>query len=93
MKIGATSAYANGRPTITVNSWTSSTPAAPTQPDSRSVTIGTYRGDNMTNTYDVPASAFVQGTNTLTVSVASGSSDLGTWLSANWAYDAVELDR
>jgi rhamnogalacturonan endolyase len=93
VKIGATSGYASGRPTISVNSWTSSTPAAPTQPDSRSVTIGTYRGDNMTYTFDVPASAFVQGTNTLAINVASGSSDLGTWLSANWAYDVVELDR
>ncbi len=92
VKIGATSAYAGGRPVFTMNSYTSTTPPAPTQPDSRSVTIGTYRGDNMTYTYDVPASAFVAGTNTMTISVASGSSDLGTWLSANWAYDCVELD-
>jgi rhamnogalacturonan endolyase len=91
LKIGATSAYESGRPVVAINSWTSAAPAAPTQPDSRSVTIGTYRGNNMTYTYDVPASAFVVGANTLTVTVASGSSDLGTWLSANWAYDAVEL--
>jgi rhamnogalacturonan endolyase len=93
VKIGITSAYASGRPVITVNNnWTSPTPAASTQPDSRSVTIGTYRGNNTTYSYSVPASAFVAGANTMTISVASGSSDLGTWLSANWAYDAVELD-
>jgi rhamnogalacturonan endolyase len=92
LKIGATSGYAGGRPVIGVNGWTSSAPAASTQPDSRSVTIGTYRGNNVTYAYDVPASAFVAGTNTLTIDVASGSSDLGTWLSANWAYDVVELD-
>lgn len=92
VKVGVTSAYAGGRPVVAINGWTSAAPAAPTQPDSRSVTIGTYRGNNTTYTYDVPASAFVEGTNTLTVTVASGSSDLGTWLSANWAYDVVELD-
>jgi rhamnogalacturonan endolyase len=90
--IGTTSAYAGGRPVITVNAFTSSTPPAPTQPDSRSVTIGTYRGNDTTYTYAVPASAFVAGMNTLVIDVASGSSDLGTWLSANWAYDVVELD-
>jgi rhamnogalacturonan endolyase len=92
VKIGITSAYASGRPVISIGGFTSSTPAASTQPDSRSVTIGTYRGNNTTFTYNVPASAFVAGTNTLTINVASGSSDLGTWLSANWAYDVVELD-
>jgi rhamnogalacturonan endolyase len=93
VKIGVTSAYAGGRPTLTVNNaFTSPAPAASTQPDSRSVTIGTYRGNTMTYSYSVPANAFVAGTNTMTIGVASGSSDLGTWLSANWAYDAVELD-
>jgi rhamnogalacturonan endolyase len=93
VKIGITSAYAGGRPVITVNGgFTSPAPAASTQPDSRSVTIGTYRGNDMAYSYSVPANAFVVGTNTMTISVASGSSDLGTWLSANWAYDAVELD-
>jgi rhamnogalacturonan endolyase len=92
VKIGITSAYAGGRPVVAIGSFTSAAPAASTQPDSRSVTIGTYRGDNLTYTYNVPASAFVAGANTMTITVASGSADLGTWLSANWAYDAVELE-
>jgi rhamnogalacturonan endolyase len=92
VKIGITSAYAGGRPVISIGSFTSAAPAASTQPDSRSVTIGTYRGNNTTYTYNVPANAFVAGTNTMTVTVASGSADLGTWLSANWGYDAVELE-
>jgi rhamnogalacturonan endolyase len=92
VRIGITSAYAGGRPALTVNSWSSSTPAASIQPDSRSITIGTYRGNNTTYTYDVPASAFVSGANTLMINVASGSSDLGAWLSASWSYDCVDLD-
>jgi rhamnogalacturonan endolyase len=90
IRIGITAAYASGRPQIQVNSWTSSAPAASTQPDSRSLTIGTYRGNNTTYTYSVPASAFVAGTNTLTITTISGSSGT-TYLSPGFAYDAVDM--
>ncbi|HEX5115530.1 MAG TPA: rhamnogalacturonan lyase B N-terminal domain-containing protein [Pseudonocardiaceae bacterium] len=90
VRIGITASYANGRPQIKVNDWTSSIPAPPTQPKSRSLTIGTYRGNNVQFTYAVPATAFVAGTNTLTINVVSGSS--GTeFLSPGVAYDCVEL--
>src|SRR6185436_13802310 len=92
LRIGITCAYLSGRPQITVNSFTSAQPAASTQPNSRSFTIGTYRGNNALFTYAIPASALVVGTNTLTVNPISGSTDNGTWLSAGWVYDAVELD-
>jgi rhamnogalacturonan endolyase len=42
--IGTTLAFAGGRPVVTVNSWTSATPSAPSVPNSRGVTRGTYRG-------------------------------------------------
>ena len=45
LKIATTNAFAGGRPTVTVNGWSSSTPAAPSQPDSRGVTRGTWRGN------------------------------------------------
>lgn len=93
LRIGITCAYANGRPQVGVNgAWTSAVPAQSTQPNSRSFTLGTYRGNNWLFTYTIPASALVVGTNTLTINPASGSTDLGTWLSAGWAYDAVELE-
>ena len=92
LRIGITCAYLSGRPQITVNSFTSVQPAASTQPNSRSFTIGTYRGNNALFTYAIPASALVVGTNTLTINPISGSTDNGTWLSAGWVYDAVELD-
>ena len=91
VRIGITAAYAGGRPQITVNSWTSSAPSPSTQPDSRSLTIGTYRGNNTLYTYDVPASAFVTGTNTMTITVISGSSALSDWLSPAYSYDCVEM--
>lgn len=93
LKIGITIAYNSGRPQISVNnSYTSPVINASNQPSTRSFTVGTYRGNNTTFTYTIPASALVVGTNTMTISPISGSADLSTWLSAGWVYDAVELD-
>jgi len=93
LRIGITCAYNNGRPKPTVNSWIpSSNPGISSQPSSRSFTTGTYRGNNALYSFNVPASAFVSGQNTMTIPPISGSSDLSPWLSAGWVYDAVELD-
>jgi rhamnogalacturonan endolyase len=90
IRIGLTAAIAGGRPAITVNSFNSSNPSPSSQPSSRSITIGTYRGNNTLFTFNVPASAFVAGTNTLVIRVISGSSGSG-FLSPAFSYDAVEL--
>lgn len=91
VRIGITAAYAGGRPQIAVNNWTSAAPAPSSQPGSRSLTIGTYRGNNTLYSYAVPASAFVTGTNTMTITVISGSGALSDWLSPAFSYDCVEL--
>jgi rhamnogalacturonan endolyase len=91
VRIGITAAYAGGRPQITVNDWTSAAPSPTSQPDSRSLTIGTYRGNNTLLTYAVPASAFVNGTNTMTISAISGSAALSDYLSPAYSYDCVEM--
>ena len=41
-------------------------------------------------TYNIPASALVAGTNTLTMAVASGSGSTG-FLSAGYSFDAIDL--
>lgn len=92
LKIGITAAYNGGRPSVEVNGKELSKPDATTQPKSRSITIGTYRGNNNTFTWDIPASNFVVGKNTLTIASFSGTEDLTHWLSAGWEYDCVELD-
>lgn len=90
VRVGITCAYANARPRITVNSFTSAIPAISTQPSTRALTVGTYRGNNTTYTFNVPASAFVAGTNTLTVFPVSGSGSTG-FLSAGYSVDSVDL--
>lgn len=90
LRVGITAAYANARPQVTVNGWTSSVPAASPQPNSRSLTVGTYRGNNAMFTYTIPAEQLVVGQNILTLAPASGSS--GTlYLSPGYAFDAVDL--
>lgn len=70
LRIGLTCAYAGGRPVVSVNGkWTSPIPAPSVQPSSRTLTVGTYRGNNVVYTYSIPASALAAGVNTLTLTV------------------------
>ncbi|MEV7884706.1 rhamnogalacturonan lyase B N-terminal domain-containing protein [Streptomyces sp. NPDC002817] len=94
LRIGVTTAYANGRPQVVINdTWTSAVPSPPTQPSTRSLTVGSYRGNNNTFTYSVPASAWLTDTsayNTLKIYVASGSGAT-SFLSAGTSIDAIDL--
>lgn len=94
LRIGVTTAYANGRPQVVVNdTWTSAVPSPPTQPSTRSLTVGSYRGNNHTFTYNVPASAWRTDTsqyNVLKINVVSGSGTTG-FLSAGTSVDALDL--
>ncbi|MER6226179.1 rhamnogalacturonan lyase B N-terminal domain-containing protein [Streptomyces sp900105755] len=94
LRIGVTTAYANGRPQVVVNdTWTSAVPSPPAQPSTRSLTVGSYRGNNHTFSYSVPASAWLTDTsayNTLKIYVASGSGTT-SYLSAGTSIDAIDL--
>ncbi|KAF9483429.1 polysaccharide lyase family 4 protein [Pholiota conissans] len=90
LRIRTTSAFAGGRPQITVNSWTSSAPPAPPEVDSRGVTRGTWRGLNQVYDFAIPSGTLVAGSNTIAINVISGSSG-DTFLSPNFVYDSVEL--
>ncbi|MEU9734403.1 rhamnogalacturonan lyase B N-terminal domain-containing protein [Streptomyces sp. NPDC048002] len=94
LRIGVTTAYANGRPQVVVNdTWTSAIPSPPTQPATRSLTNGSYRGNNHTFTYSVPASAWLTDTsayNKLRIDVVSGSGTT-SYLSAGTSVDAIDL--
>lgn len=93
LRIGITTALSGARPQITVNGWTSAVPAPATQPSTRSQTTGSYRGNNHTYEYVIPASAWLSDPaayNTLRIHVASGSSGAG-YLSPSYAFDAIDL--
>jgi rhamnogalacturonan endolyase len=92
-KIGITDAYNGGRPSVTINGHALSNPGASTQPEDRCETVGTYRGNNTTFSWSIPAADFVTGTNTLVITPISGSTDESAWLSASFPYDCVELDN
>ncbi|KAI8309818.1 Rhamnogalacturonate lyase A [Colletotrichum sp. SAR11_59] len=89
LRVGTTLSFKGGRPSAKINDWQASDPGAPTLIDSRGVTRGAYRGFGDVYTWDVPASALRQGTNTLTLGVL-GTGDTA-FLSANYIVDAVEL--
>jgi rhamnogalacturonan endolyase len=89
LRLGTTEDFNGARPQITVNSWTSAIPTAPAK-GSRNMTVGTYRGVNRTYSYAIPSTAFVAGTNTLTINVVSGTTGTA-YLSPGFSYDAVDL--
>jgi rhamnogalacturonan endolyase len=92
LRIGITTAKANGRPQVTVNdTWTSAIPAAAAEPSTRTLTVGSYRGNNHTYEYVIPAARLLTGTNTLRVDAASGSAGGGGYLSPSYGFDALDL--
>lgn len=90
LRIGITAGFAGGRPRVLINQWESKLLAHVGQPDSRSITIGTYRGNNVTYTFKVPAKALVEGENKLIINVVSGRPGIA-FLSAGYAIDCVDL--
>jgi rhamnogalacturonan endolyase len=99
LRVDITLAFQGARPVVTVNpgtpqQWTGPIPPATKsqQPNSRGVTRGTYRGNNMEFAFDIPESALVEGTNRIAIEAASGSAGEG-FLSPSFVYDAVQLDR
>ena len=92
LKIGATTTYNSARPDVKINGTDRGFPSASSEPNSRSWTVGSYRGYNIVWSWTLPAADLVIGTNQLTISPVSGSSDLSPWLSAGWVFDSVELD-
>ena len=91
LRIGITVATSGARPIVSVNGkWNSPVPPMSDQPNSRSMTIGTYRGNNATFTYDIPASALQSGTNTLRFSPISGSGG-GGFLAPGYSIDCIDF--
>ncbi|MEV6513083.1 rhamnogalacturonan lyase B N-terminal domain-containing protein [Streptomyces sp. NPDC051642] len=93
LRVGVTTAYINARPQVTVNDWVSSIPTPPTQPSTRDLTTGSYRGNNHTFVFNVPSSAWSSDAtqyNVLKINVVSGSTGSG-FLSPGTSFDCIDL--
>ena len=88
VRIGITAAYAGARPMVSINGLQKGGRPS-TQPKSRSLTIGTYRGNNKTYSFGIPKRFLVTGKNKLTITPISGSGSTG-FLSAGYALDFIE---
>ncbi|MEU5889784.1 rhamnogalacturonan lyase B N-terminal domain-containing protein [Streptomyces sp. NPDC047461] len=93
LRVGVTDAFLNGRPRVTVNDWVSAVPTAPAQPNTRSLTTGSYRGNNHSFTFNVPNSAWQTDTsryNVLKLEIVSGSTGTA-YLSPGTSFDCMDL--
>ena len=90
LRIGVTTAFAGARPAVAINHWKAPPQAATPQPKSRTLTVGSYRGNNRLYAIAVPASALRVGENDLALSVASGMHGK-EFLSAGLSYDAIDM--
>ncbi|KAL1612292.1 hypothetical protein SLS60_000516 [Paraconiothyrium brasiliense] len=93
LRIGMTEGFIGGRPMVSINSWTPSLTPAQDEGSTRSLTVGTYRGNNKMLTWTVPASAWLTSTSDwqiLKLSVITGSTGSG-YLSGGVSIDAIDL--
>ena len=93
IRFGVTEGQQGGRPTVSVNAWAAPLPADKGQGNTRSLTVGTYRGNNYVYEFDVPQSAWVQSTSSwqvLKLTVISGKTSTG-WLSPGISIDAIDM--
>lgn len=93
IRLGVTEGQAGGRPAIAVNTWSAPLQSDKGQGDTRSLTVGTYRGNNWIYEFNVPASAWIKSSReyqTLKISVISGKAATG-YLSPGISVDAIDL--
>ncbi|KAF2635580.1 rhamnogalacturonan lyase [Massarina eburnea CBS 473.64] len=93
IRFGVTEGQSGGRPTVTVNSWAATLQSDKGQSDTRSLTVGTYRGNNYVYEFTVPQTAWTQSTSeyqTLKLSVISGKTSTG-YLSPGISIDAIDM--
>ncbi|KAF2133890.1 polysaccharide lyase family 4 protein [Dothidotthia symphoricarpi CBS 119687] len=93
VRVGVTEGLAGGRPNIAVNTWTATLQSDKGQGDTRSLTVGTYRGNNHIYEFTVPASAWIKSSREyqiLKISIVSGKTGAG-FLSPGISVDAIDM--
>ena len=79
----------SARPNISVNGHSTSIQSIASEPDSRGLTTGNWRGNNVVYIFNLSTSWLHSGTNTIDISSVSGST--GTLYSGYQIYDAIDL--
>jgi rhamnogalacturonan endolyase len=77
------------RPNLSVNGHSTSTQSIASQPSSRGLTTGNWRGNNVVYIFNLSTSWMIAGTNTIDIFSVSGSA--GTLYSGYHIYDAIDL--
>jgi hypothetical protein len=92
LRIDLTRAAAGGRPIISVDGGNySNAPSPSSQPGTRGITLGSWRGNNWMYTYNVSSGGLSAGTHTIDIQIASGSSSTSPYLQPSVTYDSIEL--
>jgi len=89
LRIGITTSSQGGRPEVNLNGLVIKSGAS-MQPKTRNITVGTYRGNNVMYTFDIPSKNLVIGNNNIILNVISGSGGKG-WLGPSVSFDAIDL--
>ena len=79
----------SARPNISVNGHSTSIQSIASEPNSRGLTTGNWRGNNAVYIFNLSTSWLQAGTNTIDISSVSGSS--GTLYAGYHIYDAIDL--
>lgn len=76
-----------------MNEWVSAVPAPSTQPSTRDLTTGSYRGNNHTFVFNVPSSEWSSDAtkyDVVKINVVSGSTG-SAFLSPGTSFDCIDL--
>lgn len=92
LEIGVTLAQGSARPSVAVNKKWNGPVLASVAVKTRGVTRGVTFGNYMVYKYTIPATALVAGTNSIAITIASGTTDPAEkFLHAAFVFDALEL--
>ena len=91
IRIGITTSYEGGRPGIEINGYSTYETSYPDDLNSRSMTIGTWRGVNFESSFSVSSRYLHEGSNVLKINAVSGSGWTDPFLSPGMGIDYIEM--
>ncbi|KAJ9451409.1 putative rhamnogalacturonate lyase A [Diplonema papillatum] len=90
-RMGVTISYASGRPALIANAYTTKESPAIPQPTTRSLTTGSYRGNNQLYEFEIPPSAWFAGDEVQTLIIKVEGNGNSGYLNNAISIDAFDL--